>query len=499
MSLLLHILRKDVRQLRPEIATFVGILVIHTAIEPGSWGGPPGAIQAGLPSLLFYFALAILTLRVVQTERLAGLNQFWTTRPYEWPKLFVAKALFLLLTAYLPLALSQMDLLWRAHLPVLTSLPALLLNLLLLTAFAVAPVACIAALTRSLAQAAPAVVGLLVVYAAAANATFRDQRLAPTGLLGWQTGIWGSCLAIALLMQYSRRRTVRSLAVIAIAPVVLLISEAVWVGTPLAVAGYLPAGDDAPVALQLQDGSYRSQRQNGVPIFEPQLRTEHATLGKIFSSEAMRVTLTNSDGYSWQAPWIKWDSTYYQSDPDHFESTHGSQGFGGLVLPRQVVGRLGDGPVSVRVELAMDELEEAPLPRSTVSAQGESIPGLGFCTQGVNSFGPPNTWFLDCRTAFRRRSFSIDTSVPKSSCGGPSTSESLQPFHAEIRTIEDWPMAPKISPVDEWQSYNSTDPPTSAPCPGTPIAFSVTQVARRMLVEVPEKTTRLTDFMDASR
>ncbi len=60
------------------------------------------------------FSWIFLTLRVVQGESLVGDQQWWTTKPYEWWKLLLAKELFLLVFVSLPLFLVQLFFLHHA-------------------------------------------------------------------------------------------------------------------------------------------------------------------------------------------------------------------------------------------------------------------------------------------------------------------------------------------------------------------------------------------------
>ena len=102
MSQILHIFRKDVRHHWPEILLSLALLIAFAFEQPRTWTGQP--IENRFLSFLLGFLPALMVLswgflivRVVQGETLVGDRQFWVTRPYEWPKLLLAKLLFVFL------------------------------------------------------------------------------------------------------------------------------------------------------------------------------------------------------------------------------------------------------------------------------------------------------------------------------------------------------------------------------------------------------------------
>src|SRR6185312_16212337 len=101
MKQILNIFQKDVQHLRIVIAIAQLALLAFTLHAPIEWAVPSYVnretrvfISYALVALMG-IAWSILVFRLVQSERLVGANQFWTTRPYEWPKLLMAKLLFL--------------------------------------------------------------------------------------------------------------------------------------------------------------------------------------------------------------------------------------------------------------------------------------------------------------------------------------------------------------------------------------------------------------------
>ena len=118
MNQIVNIFRKDVRHLRLELLASWALMLLLDLLIPKSWvgfqpGDRPPAVAVQVLTLLLFASWVVLIMRLVHGERLAGLNQFWTTRPYVWTSLLTEKAVFVLLFVYAPMLLSQIFLLYR--------------------------------------------------------------------------------------------------------------------------------------------------------------------------------------------------------------------------------------------------------------------------------------------------------------------------------------------------------------------------------------------------
>jgi hypothetical protein len=114
MKQILHIFKKDIRLLWPAIlmvlllvAALFSISAYLMTFDPQSISraSNAGGKLAILLSFLFGFiplGWFVLVFSVVLAERLAGETQFWITRPYEWKKLLASKLLFIVSFVYLP-------------------------------------------------------------------------------------------------------------------------------------------------------------------------------------------------------------------------------------------------------------------------------------------------------------------------------------------------------------------------------------------------------------
>jgi hypothetical protein len=134
----LHILRKDVRYLRGEIALVLALVVLlaYTSVT---------AVE-----LLATLAMNYLIARVMHAEPIPGHNQFWITRPYRWRSLIGSKILFVLLFLDLPLLAAQTYAIVAHGFSLSSSLPGLLWSQTLYIICLFLPVMCLASLTSGL-------------------------------------------------------------------------------------------------------------------------------------------------------------------------------------------------------------------------------------------------------------------------------------------------------------------------------------------------------------
>jgi hypothetical protein len=115
----LHILRKDLRHLWPDLLLYAALLVASSVVTPMTWNetnasNAPLHLFAGLLKILIPIIWLVLIARLIHDEALVGDTQFWITRPYQWTSLVSAKLLFLGLCVLLPFAFMQWALILQA-------------------------------------------------------------------------------------------------------------------------------------------------------------------------------------------------------------------------------------------------------------------------------------------------------------------------------------------------------------------------------------------------
>jgi hypothetical protein len=134
----LHILRKDARYLRGEIALVLALVALL------------GYTAAPAVEILALLAMNYLIARVIHAEPIPGHNQFGITRPYRWQSLFGSKVLFVLLFIDLPLLAAQIYALVAHDFSLWSNLPGLVWSQALYITCLFLPVMCLAALTSGL-------------------------------------------------------------------------------------------------------------------------------------------------------------------------------------------------------------------------------------------------------------------------------------------------------------------------------------------------------------
>jgi hypothetical protein len=505
-----NILRKDAAQLLPQLLMPMFTLALFTLLESRSWTPGPMLLFStpaltNVLAMLFSMTWAILILSLIQAERLVGVNQFWTTRPYEWPSLIAAKGMFLIAFLYLPLIASQIVLLHEAHLAILASLPALARNLLLFTCALVLPAACGASLTRHLVHAIMALVGILTVLVAVAFfSDFKD--LAPRMLAPLQMFLLAASIVAAILHQYRTRATTRSLVLLAIAPALILLLQIAVPGTPLAAVEYRPPAGPAPVSVAFDSNPLRIFALPARSIQNP-ADPLRAVVASYFSDPAMnlflhlpllvsatgpkagfaldghRISLQSANGYAWRSPWLSMSGM--------LAPPPGSAPFPGVAefaIPKSVYRRLGDGAVTLRIEFALTQLDDQPPTRTTLSTSGEPIPGLGFCALD-ESYSE-----VTCRSAFHNPPrFDIVSSTRSGPCTAPNaaTDPALTSVGDSAASTQ-----PHIASVDLTE-VRLTFARAGYLCPGAPVSFTEKRAGRRIRIETPPATIRLSDYTGA--
>jgi hypothetical protein len=490
MSQIFRILRKDVRLLWLEIALSLTVLVAYTVWEPGTWATtmPYNVNSQRSVSNVFLFLLfiswALLIVRVVHLERLAGLNQFWTTRPYEWGQLLIAKVAFLQIFIPLPLALAQLVLLHRAHLPVVANLGLVFLNLLKWNGWFVLPLAFVAAVTVSFVQTLIVLLAVLLVYVLDATAGWMIQgRLEPLFLAPLLACLCAVLLCAALVVQYSRRWRWVSAGLAVGGPVLAMLLYAVFGGSSVALAPYgNPSADaqgDPAVVMQFDTNPVRRKEigslpdsRTGVRVYVP-LSLEPFTGGAL-NLNGHRVTFTNAQGYTWQTPWLArtaWIAyTGYAGGfiiagdkPRHFAEA--------AELPQKVYDRLGDGPVTVRVEFAVEQIQKDPPLLRKLSMVPQEVPGVGVCTQR------PNHGAVTCLAAFRTALIRVPSTYPP--CGEKTMWQSVY--------YDSDSLGPVGSPIRRgWMNFSD--------CEEDNVRFDVFRSRRHILVQAPAVTIALKDY-----
>jgi hypothetical protein len=447
MNQIVHIFRKDTRHCWPEILLSLAITAALICIYPLRWLALPGTDALGSPSMnaavlgsmlagLVVVSWVTLIARIVHAESLAGVHQFWLTRPYEWKKLLAAKLLFLAVFLYLPLMVAQWLLLYLAGLNSVSTIPGLLFNLLLITGFVVLPLVAIATVTETFFRMASALLGAVLMGVAV---------LVTMTLQGYSNGyysIWYRLLLLAMdnltapahsltsighhkqllfallfaavcgtvvLLQYARRKTWLCRAILLALPIAIAIGGMVQAHNALSGQAQIDrdypklSGDAAPIQLAYGVDEthpivvFRGKNNSGAQIAGariPMLVSEPAE-GTALSIDHSIVTIETADGFRWSAgtdiPVLQKYVVPGNRVPDGFQRPEAM-----FEIPYALYERIKTGPLTVQITLALTELQATNSVRVTLPTHDVAVPGFGLCEVETVGYGT-----LQCRRALR--------------------------------------------------------------------------------------------------
>jgi hypothetical protein len=439
MKQVLSIFRKDARQFWLEIAVSLTIAAALVIVLPMQWNGPTETVwgannnrmmdvlmmSRGLDVLLV-ISWVMLTMRAVHAEGLVGDRQFWLTRPYEWKSLLGAKALFVAAFVVAPLVMAQCLLLLRAGLNPVASAGGLAFNLLLIVGMVVLPLMAIAAVTADFARMTLTLLGVVLgvavlvfvitmhmslgiggsmlgslIFVAIGDPFLPSRDLVSTGHHS-QLPIALLLLAvsaIAIVVQYARRRTAISRAILLALPValtalVLLTAHGSGPAHPFSDPTYAPLAADAPPPVELtyapdeKHPLYVSKGEDPVGVRIPIRITGMAADRAVIAGAYPRVTITGADGYVWSEN----TSEFY---PEKFVPTS-LRTHDGFKIPRAIYDRLKTGPVTIELSFALTELQAMKSVRMAMPLGDVSAAEYGVCSRKYF-----HQALITCRTALK--------------------------------------------------------------------------------------------------
>lgn len=385
-----HIFGKDARHFRWEVGIALALLVAFTWIfpytfMPAEWirvrTASPDAMRgvAGLLGLLVPVSWWVIVTRLVQEENLVGDQQWWITKPYEWPQLLGSKLLFLGAFILAPLLVAQCVLLAVGGFRPFAYLPNLGFGLVLMAGLVVIPLMAIAAVTATFGRMTLTLLGLvvaLIVYAVLLALAFQPQGITVSD----PVSVWvlfvvfvGACCA-AIVLQYARRRVwVARLVLIAV--VVCLIAGVAVGGNSLAIGIEYPQAS-APLQLNYDSATqYNTSAQNagnkrvGIPV---PVNVSGIGTNAAINLDAMQVTAEAPDGKRWAGEWEQISGARYRASD------------GREVLPAQVSKGFYDTEktqlVTLRMRFAVSALEARQTVEMALPSHEFSVPDFGICT-----------------------------------------------------------------------------------------------------------------------
>jgi hypothetical protein len=405
MRLVLHIFIKDARRFWWEIAVTLGLLAGVARMDATRVGFIPGAMEGWL-NLILPAVWAYLVALVIHDEALVGDRQFWLTRPYPWPALLAAKALFVLVFIHSFSFAADVAIVAARGFEPLAYLPQLLLKQLALAAALTVPAAALAAVTRNLPQ---------FIFAGVAIATvglFSLARIEPP--YPWvpvdevRRALVLAVLApfgtVIVLLQYARRWTAPSRA---LGLTGALLGGVLFMYLPHSFSASLGCGaSQAPAAGHTL--SIRLAPRNepgphgGYPRYIEQIRIPVVVSGipenTTVEFDPLAFAIIGPGGERWEAnkPRERLDADTI-SDSLWVERANG-EGWQSLILGRSVYERIKGLKVSLVSEVATTLYREEKPIWMPVMSGGRNVPGLGHCSSVVNEDRGEGTLDVFCES-----------------------------------------------------------------------------------------------------
>jgi hypothetical protein len=395
------IFRKDTRRLWPQLAAalvltaFLGLMDSKTSSSGAA---------SGLVEILWALCWTYVSVSLIQQERLPGDRQYWLARPYDWRLLLSAKALFLVAFAGMPLVIVKAAALTVNGVSPFRHASMVLCTALFFAGLVALTSAALAALTESLLQFLWAVLALAAVVAAA---MLLGGGSADWGMVAWLRWAAGGALVATvavpvLLLQYSRRATFVSRAIVAGAVLVAVAAPAenAWHSAwTLQRKLKSPHRDSTPVAfffdaasrprIRYADAShFPGLQQEG---FYLPIRVDGIPPGAALVSKRLAATIEGDAGGRWTSGWTA-EGAITGTDPledPHFIHADGPAWLY-LNVDRAFYRALRD--TSVRIHVAVAAVLLGGVERAGILANGRTdrLPEEGICEVHPAAIPLPN-------------------------------------------------------------------------------------------------------------
>lgn len=376
MKQALHIFKKDVRALWPQIAAMMLTIALFAAIDIGF-----SPINQGINfiEILAGAAVWFLIARAIHEESIPGENQFWLTRPYERSSLLISKLMMVVFAVSLPFFVADCLILSFQSLSVTGNLGGLILRQAIVGAWLILPPFAVASVTRNITEdvmvwlAGLAIAGLTYFPNSEIRSDVRSIHEKYVLAVGC------ALLAAVVWRQYRRRGTNVSRGLVAVA--VLVPALPLPQGPALAIEQRVVRQDSGASAISFASvtdhivvpgetigytsGHDRRCAPIGMTVAQVRPDWRIAILGEAVTFESRR-------GQRWGSGWY---TTY-----NNWLSTSGTEGTFMACADSATLTALGDGePVAVHISLAVAVLANDPPIKVSASARPFDVPDVGQC------------------------------------------------------------------------------------------------------------------------
>lgn len=517
MNQILHIFKKDTRRHWPEILISLALLALYTyrQIHPWQdWSALEGVsispffwLLAGQytgPALIIFWIF--LVIRVVHGESLVGDRQWWTTKPYAWWQLLLAKLFFLAVFICVPLFHVQLFLLHRFQFPVLSNLFPLGKMQLSLFALLVGFCVLLASLTKNLVQLLLVVgAAFLVTMAAAAWAT-RDSSSSTMSETPAVVDffldclLWGT-LGGAVAWQFARRRRWIAVAALLLCGVFAMSVSALFTSTKVVERRYAFVDlSSAPVHIlfkpieptnEEKDFSRNPSKNVGLRI---PVTVSGVALGTLVQLNGANVHSESAQQSSWSRGWLNESATFWPEDQENILNYE---------VDRKEFEKIKNQPLHLRVELALSEYRTVDSRQLQIRSDRFRNEMLGMCR--LFSFDLSQ---LHCLYPIHTPAYVVRFDPEKSGCSddNDSTAQADTVSYAwESPSHAGFP-EPELNPISDYHLWfqsvsllaaSRKEPSKSRSvrlCPGTDLTLSRPVLQRQVRIQLDLPNTRLEDL-----
>jgi hypothetical protein len=518
MNQILHIFKKDTRRHWPEIVISLALLGLFARHESHPW-----AHSLNPYSIRSYFSLVsgrvigpalviswlFLVLRVIQSEPLVGDRQWWTTKPYVWWHLLLAKLFFIFVFISVPLFHTQLFLLHSAGFSVLSNVGGVFLMQFTLPLILVLATLALASLTKNLAQALLGI-GIVIVCIIAGvwlDSRFSDRFMHDTpkllDLLG--SGFALLPLVVIPIWQFARRRTGASRGTLAACCGISFALSFIPTGNHVEQSNPLVALKDAPAQFSIPPipesaGNKRTSPFLNlikiVPLTIP-IHVSGVAPGTLLRVDGIKLSSNSSDNVHWEGGWY---GEYAEIWP---EDQQKQLGYG---VKTKEYEEIKSKPLNLQIQLLLSEYQESGPRTLVLPPEPFRDSDLGICRIGRGFFGA-----LECIKPFRSPVYVARYDGANSPCKLPQkenarlvVSYSWQPPNNDFLPSAD--LNPIVThglnfrPVSLIREDTGSDS-TAIPgvlCPGAEIQLSHPILRRQFRVEFDLPNTRLQDLEELS-
>jgi hypothetical protein len=470
MHAILVIFKKDVRRLWWQIAITLALLAALGHQDSWRADAIPDSLEGWL-NLLVPLAWACLIAQVVHEETLVGDREFWMTRPYRWPSLLAAKALFLVLFIHLPLFTADFAIIAARGLSPAAAIPHLLRKQLLLAGGLTVPAVALAAIVRNLMQfvfvavLAPVMVMFCASSIRAPWLSVDEVRSGSTVL------VLGVATVAVVFLQYRWRRSrlARTMAVAG-----GLLAGVLYAFVPPGYTYVVKAAASParlPISLQIPPEPIHFNRNGGPDAVGVYLSLTASGIpsNSLYRSQSLSVEVQGSNGAHFQtrptAVYQPWAKIEFGAGANLIaDAGPGPYSYSGLSMTfsRSAFARIRDSRATVSGSLAVQFYQLGQAVRVPVGGS-RNVPHMGRCSSMVQEWRYSEALLkVLCESA---GGDGIYARVELASPGGEANLAygTRRPFGNFSPDIAG-PRLTWLSPVDRWQtSFQITDNPSNAP------------------------------------